>query len=140
MRDQDIGQRRRNQELRVLPPFANQPVEIAGGRRQLVFQVKSDLPRSQGQFEDAVDTPFMIEANPKLLKPAQMDIDTRLQGPTLSVEDLLELTEGDVLTFDYPVDRPINTLVNGKLKLLGQVVNSGRKKAFLVHKHFHPTD
>jgi flagellar motor switch protein FliM len=75
-----------------------------------------------------------------LIKPSTVSIDARLQGPTLSVEDLLRLEEGDVLTFDYPVDKPIHTLINGKLKLLGQIVNSGRKKAFLVHKHFHPSD
>ena len=76
----------------------------------------------------------------RLIKPASISIDTRLQGPTVSVEDLLRLEEGDVLTFDYPVDKPVNTLINGKLKLLGQVVNSGRKKAFLVHKHYHAAD
>ena len=76
----------------------------------------------------------------RLIKSAAISIDTRLQGPTLSVEDLLRLEEGDVLTFDYPVDKPINTLINGKLKLLGQVVNSGRKKAFLIHKYYHPSD
>ena len=76
----------------------------------------------------------------RLIKPAKTSVDTRLQGPTLSVEDLLRLEEGDVLTFDYPVDKPVNTLINGKLKMLGQVVNSGRKKAFLVHKYYHPVD
>lgn len=76
----------------------------------------------------------------RLVKPSAVTVDVRLQGPTLSVEDLLRLEEGDVLTFDYPVDKPIHTLLNGKLKLLGQVVNSGRKKAFLVHKHYHPTE
>ena len=76
----------------------------------------------------------------RLVKPSMMAIDTRLQGPTLSVENLLQLEEGDVLTFDYAVDKPINTLINGKLKLLGQIVNSGRKKAFLVHKRYDPSD
>lgn len=71
----------------------------------------------------------------RLIKPAKVSIDTRLQGPTVSVEDLLRLEEGDVLTFDYPVEKPVNTLINGKLKLLGQVVNSGRKMAFLVQRH-----
>ena len=76
----------------------------------------------------------------RLIKPATVSVETRLQGPTLRIEDLLRLQEGDVLTFDYPVSKPVETLVNGKLKLLGQVVNSGRKMAFLVHKYYHSSD
>jgi flagellar motor switch protein FliM len=76
----------------------------------------------------------------RLIKPATVSVDTRLQGPTLRVEDLLRLEEGDVLTFDYPVSKPVDTLINGKLKLLGQVVNSGSKMAFLVHKYYHSSD
>ncbi len=76
----------------------------------------------------------------RLIKPAAVAVDVRLQGPTLSVEDLLQLEEGDVLTFDYPVGKPVNALFNGKLKLLGQVVDSGRKKAFLAQKPYHPSE
>jgi flagellar motor switch protein FliM len=67
-----------------------------------------------------------------LIRPASVRLDTRLEGPTLLLKDLLRLQEGDVLTFDYPVLRPLNCIVNGKLKFKGQVVTTGRKRAFCI--------
>src|SRR5947209_4598080 len=39
----------------------------------------------------------------RLVRQASIHLDTRLEGPTLLLRDLLQLQEGDVLTFDYPV-------------------------------------
>jgi flagellar motor switch protein FliM len=75
-----------------------------------------------------------------LLQPARLRLDARLQGPTLCVADLLRLSEGDVLTFDYPVQKPIDLLMNGKLKFKGSLSSNGRKKAFLIQKPFHPAE
>jgi flagellar motor switch protein FliM len=69
-----------------------------------------------------------------LIKPAPLRLDARLQGQTLTVDDMLKLSEGDVLVFDYPVDRRLDCLVNGKLKLTGKIVVTDRKKAFLVEE------
>jgi flagellar motor switch protein FliM len=44
----------------------------------------------------------------RLIKPGGIHLDGRLNGPTLSVEDLLDLAAGDVLTFDYPIGRPVD--------------------------------
>jgi flagellar motor switch protein FliM len=68
----------------------------------------------------------------RLIRSAIIHLDARLQGPTLSVETLLDLTEGDILAFDYPAGRPVDVTVNGKLKYSGEVVTSGRKRAFEV--------
>ncbi len=68
----------------------------------------------------------------RLIRQAAIRLDTRLEGPTLLLRELLALQEGDVLTFDYPVARPLNGIVNGKLKFKGQVVSTGRKRAFRV--------
>ena len=64
-----------------------------------------------------------------LIRNAKMHIDTRLRGPTLSVEDLLRIEPGDVLTFDFPVTRPLDVIVNGRLKFKGVIVASGRKRS-----------
>jgi flagellar motor switch protein FliM len=48
------------------------------------------------------------------------------------VRDLLELREGNLLIFDFPVDRPIELTVNGSHKFTGQVVSAGKKRACLV--------
>lgn len=65
----------------------------------------------------------------RLLRPATIRIDTRLSGPTLTVRDLLNLKTNDVLSFDYPVQRPMNVIFNGRRKYLGQIVATGRKRA-----------
>jgi flagellar motor switch protein FliM len=67
-----------------------------------------------------------------LIKPAVVHLDARLQGPELSSEALLNVQVGDVLTFDYALDRPVNLLVNGILKYQGSVVGFGRKRAFQI--------
>ncbi|MCX6594925.1 MAG: flagellar motor switch protein FliM [Acidobacteria bacterium] len=65
----------------------------------------------------------------KLIRSSTMHFDTRLRGPTLSVENLLKLSAGDVLAFDYPIDRPIDLTINGRLKYKAKIVASGRKRA-----------
>ena len=58
----------------------------------------------------------------RLIKPAMIHLDARLQGPKLGVEALLDLKEGDVLRFDYPVGRPLDLTVNNSLKYQGEIV------------------
>lgn len=70
----------------------------------------------------------------RLIRPAIMYLDARLQGPTLSVGTLLDLGVGDVLEFDYPIGKPVDVTVNGRLKYRGEVVTSGRKRAFEVRQ------
>ena len=65
----------------------------------------------------------------RLVRPAAIRVDTRLSGPTLTVRDLLNLKLDDVLTFDYPVQRPVTVAFNGRRKYLGQIVATGRKRA-----------
>jgi flagellar motor switch protein FliM len=68
----------------------------------------------------------------RVLRQASLRLEARMEGPTLAVRDLLELREGNLLTFDYPVDRPIELTVNGAHKFTGQVVSTGKKRACLV--------
>lgn len=68
----------------------------------------------------------------KLIKPSILKFDSRLQGPTLTVEQMLDLGDGDVLAFDYPVDKPVDLLINGSLKFQGRVLTNGRKRMFEI--------
>lgn len=72
----------------------------------------------------------------RLIRPARMQLDGRLEGPTMSVEDLMDLKEDDVLTFDYPVGRQVNLNLNRKLKYRGHIVTAGRKRAFQVDEMY----
>ncbi len=74
----------------------------------------------------------------RLIKPSQFRMDSRLQGPTLRVEDLLKIEEGQILAFDYPIEAPVDLLVNGRLKYRGHVVTTGRKRAFHVDEQYSP--
>jgi flagellar motor switch protein FliM len=76
----------------------------------------------------------------RLIKPSQMRIDARLQGPTLRVEDLLRIEEGQILAFDYPVDSNVDFLINGRVKYRGHVVSTGRKRAFHIVSPFVPVE
>ena len=74
----------------------------------------------------------------RLLLQAQVRFDTRLQGPTMNVHEMLGIEEGDVVVFDYPIGRPVDLLANGRLLFHGNVVDTGRKRAISldqVHEH-----
>jgi len=76
----------------------------------------------------------------RLIKPSHIQLDARLQGPTLKVQDLLALEEGDVLAFDFSTEKPLNLLVNGRLKFQGQVAAQGKKRAFLIRSPYIPSE
>jgi flagellar motor switch protein FliM len=73
-----------------------------------------------------------------LIQPSLMDLDIRLRGPQILFRDLLNLAEGDVLAFDFPVDRPLEGLINGKLRFQGQIVEIGRKLGFMTEAATRP--
>jgi flagellar motor switch protein FliM len=68
----------------------------------------------------------------RILQPAILRAESVLTGPNLLVSSLLALKEGDVLAFDYPVERSLDLTLNGRLKYRGEIVSSGRKRAFQV--------
>jgi flagellar motor switch protein FliM len=70
----------------------------------------------------------------RLIRPATVHLDARLRGPTVSASMLLDLAAGDVLAFDYPVGKPLDVMVNGRLKYRGEVITTGRKRAFEVQQ------
>jgi flagellar motor switch protein FliM len=70
----------------------------------------------------------------RILRQASLTMEARLEGPTLTVEDLLGLREGHVLVFDLPVTRPVELTVNGARKFTAHVVTTGKKRACQVEK------
>ncbi|HXB69125.1 MAG TPA: flagellar motor switch protein FliM [Candidatus Acidoferrales bacterium] len=70
----------------------------------------------------------------RVLRDATITLEARMEGPTVSVRDLLSLREGYLLMFDYPVDRPVEMLANGAHKFTAQLVSTGRKRACLLEK------
>jgi flagellar motor switch protein FliM len=68
----------------------------------------------------------------RILRMATLTMEARLEGPTLTVEDLLGLREGNVLVFDLPVTRAVELTVNGARKFTAHVVTTGKKRACQV--------
>ena len=74
----------------------------------------------------------------RFLREGLLTAEARLEGPTLSIRDLLELREGHLLTFDYAADRSVELLVNGVHKFTAQVVSTGRKRACQIEQIRRP--
>jgi flagellar motor switch protein FliM len=70
----------------------------------------------------------------RILRQATMSAEARMEGPTLTVRDLLSLQEGHLLTFDFSVSRPVELLINGTRKFTGHVVSTGKKRAYQVER------
>jgi flagellar motor switch protein FliM len=68
----------------------------------------------------------------ELIRESDMTLEARLEGPTIRMEDLIRLEQGDILSFDYPLRRPLECTINGKQKFRGRIVSSGAKLAFEV--------
>jgi flagellar motor switch protein FliM len=68
----------------------------------------------------------------RVLRQASMAVEARMEGPTLTVQDLLSLREGHLIAFDFSVDRPVELLINGARKFTGHVVSTGKKRACQV--------
>src|SRR5262249_2697105 len=70
----------------------------------------------------------------RLLRESDRSIEARLEGPTLRVQDLLNLSEGHLLVFDYPVERSVEVLVNGRRKYTAQMVGAGKRRGCLIEQ------
>ncbi|HTS29161.1 MAG TPA: flagellar motor switch protein FliM [Bryobacteraceae bacterium] len=74
----------------------------------------------------------------RFLREGSVSCEARLEGPTLSIRDLLRLHEGHMLTFDFPVVRPIELLINGVHKYKAQMVSTGKKRACQIEEVILP--
>jgi flagellar motor switch protein FliM len=74
----------------------------------------------------------------RLLRDAFLSLEARLEGPTVTVQTLLNLSEGQLLMFDYPVERSVEVLVNGIRKFTAQVVCAGKRRACLIEQIRRP--
>jgi flagellar motor switch protein FliM len=114
-------------------------IKLEEGGGQMNLAVPTEILTMQGEDGDAQSAPRKVEASEadqarvlELLRDAQLTIEANLAGPMLRVRELLDLKEGNVLTFDHPIEQPLDGLVNGKRKFSGQIVSTGKKKAFQI--------
>jgi flagellar motor switch protein FliM len=95
-----------------------------------------DLPVDAAQSQElaAVPVPADLTRNLDLLQEAGVRLEVTLQGPTLAFEDLLALKAGQVVIFDYPLNKPLRATVNGAAPMTGQIVSAKQKRAFQIER------
>jgi flagellar motor switch protein FliM len=71
-----------------------------------------------------------------LIRTAVLPSEVLLSGPRLRLRDLMNLEEGDVVSFEFPTGRPLDLVLNGERKYRGDLVNTGRHVAFRVSERF----
>ncbi len=76
----------------------------------------------------------------KLIKPATVNVEARLNGPKVLLEDLLEIEAGDLLSFDYNTRREVDFILNGRVKFQGNIVKEGHKRAFRINHDYRPSE
>lgn len=95
-----------------------------------------EMPAPAQVEESAENMPAMeeIQRNLELLEDAAVQIEVTLEGPTMAFSDLTALKTGQVVTFDYPLAKKLQALVNGTVPISGHIVSAGRKRAFQVEE------
>ena len=67
-----------------------------------------------------------------LLDEAAVTLEIQLQGPMLPVATLMDLKPGQVIALNYPLEEPLQGVLNGEVKMEGAIVSAGTKRAFQV--------
>src|SRR5258706_7863711 len=96
----------------------------------IIIKMMRQKFEQQWSVRKAESTGIEQERMLRFLKEATVQLDSRLEGNTFTVEDFLGLEDGDLLTFDHPLGRSLDCMVSGTRKFKGQVIRLGNKKAF----------
>jgi len=63
-----------------------------------------------------------------LVKKAPVQLEARVSGTSISMQEVLDLEQGDVVSLDIPTRHPADLSVNGLPKFAGEVVVSGHRR------------
>lgn len=110
-----LGEQTRNLEIAVPQVFLD--AALAAQEKQ---------PSAQGESE------LDLTQKVALLESAAMGLEVTLDGPTLSMAEIMGLKPGQVVRLDYPLERSLHGLVNGTPGIEGLIVSAGKKRAFRV--------
>jgi flagellar motor switch protein FliM len=102
------------------------------------------LPLAAAQRLPGEDAPRKIQENQtkrpkpgemiKALRRSAVEIEARLTGQRILIENLMELKPGQVLNFSHGADQSIDAVVNGKSLCKGKLVSTGKRLAFTVEE------
>lgn len=108
--------------------------ELTGGFQiavpQTFFKIApgaDETPAAQRGAENA-------QRNLELLGEATVELEVILDGPAMELRELAALQTGQVVLFDYPLQKPLRAMVNETVPIACQIVSAGRKRAFQVEQ------
>ncbi len=129
---------------RILPP--TDPVfaarfELTLGEQvgQLTLLAPPDLfatvvEEEQPAPSEKVEPSVSVEATLELLLGGEVAVQIWLDGSDMRLGDLLRLREGQIVRLDHPVERTATCTLNGVASFNGQIVSTGRRRAFQVEE------
>jgi len=72
------------------------------------------------------------DATIELMMQASVALDVWLDGSQMRLGDLLQLSEGQIVKLDHPVERKAVCTLNGTTGFSGQIVSTGSRRAFML--------
>jgi flagellar motor switch protein FliM len=67
-----------------------------------------------------------------LIRTSELPCEAVLSGPKLRLRDLMSLEVGQVLSFEFPTERPIDLRLGGLRKFRGEIVNVGNRAGLRI--------
>ena len=117
-------------------------MKLAEATGQLVVVLPDELGKRIVEILQAPASPAEAPTDPssqrpilELLMPANVCFEAWLEGISMSVGDLLQLREGQVIVLDHTGDHHVTCTINGEAGFAGQIVSTGKKRAFLIEDH-----
>jgi len=92
------------------------------------------LAEKQTRPAEPTPVPHNSEAMLKLIQPAMLEFEARLDGPKVGLRDLLNLAEGQIVLLDRAPDGEVDGLLNKSAYFKGQVVSDGKKRLLLIER------
>jgi flagellar motor switch protein FliM len=129
---------------RILPP--TDPVfaarfELTLGEQvgQLTLLAPPDLfatvvDEEEPAPSEKVEPSVSVEATLELLLGGEVAVQVWLDGSDMRLGDLLRLREGQIVRLDHPVERAAICTLNSVAGFNGQIVSTGRRRAFQVEE------
>jgi flagellar motor switch protein FliM len=81
---------------------------------------------------EKIETGVSLEATLELLLGSQVAVQVWFEGSDMRLGDLMRLQEGQIVRLDHPVERTAVCTLNGTSSFSGQIVSTGRRRAFQV--------
>jgi len=86
----------------------------------------------EAPIAEPVEPTASVESTLEAMMAGKVAVQVWLEGAQAHLGDLLQLTEGQVLKLDHPVERKACCTFNGASHFTGQIVSTGSRRAFLV--------